>query len=99
MLLSGDSLSRAQTPEQLYQKDLLKAEKESKLQDAISLYDQIPDNSDASQSLRIKALLNTGICCERVGTQEPSGKQILIRSWKNQESISALSVMSKLLSY
>ena len=60
----------AQTPEQLYQKGLTKEEGEGALQDAINLYNQIADNSNASISLRAKALLHIGMCFEKLGTKE-----------------------------
>jgi len=60
----------AQTPEQLYQRALVKEEGEGAMEEAISLYDQVADNSNADQALRAKALLHIGMCYERMGTQE-----------------------------
>ncbi len=62
--------SKAQTPEQLYQKGLVKEEGEGALLDAINLYNQIADNSNADQSLQAKALLHIGMCYEKLGTKE-----------------------------
>ncbi len=62
--------STAQTPEQLYQKGLGKEEGEGALQDAINLYNQVADNSNASISVRAKALLHIGMCYEKLGTKE-----------------------------
>jgi tetratricopeptide (TPR) repeat protein len=62
--------SMAQTPEQLYQKGLGKEEGEGALQDAINLYNQVTDNTNASISLRAKALLHIGMCFEKLGTKE-----------------------------
>jgi len=67
---AGNLSALAQTPEQLYQKGLMKEEGEGKLEEAINLYSQIADNSEADQSLRAKALLHIGMCYERMGTQE-----------------------------
>ena len=39
--------SKAQTPEQLYQKGLMKEEGEGALQEAINLFNQVADNSKA----------------------------------------------------
>lgn len=61
--------SKAQTPEQLYQKGLLKEEGEGALQDAINLFNQVADNSKADQSVRAKALLHIGMCYEKMGNQ------------------------------
>jgi Tol biopolymer transport system component len=69
-LVAGNLAVSAQTPEQLYQKGLMKEEGEGALQDAIALYNQVADNSNADQSLRAKALLHIGLCYEKMGTQE-----------------------------
>jgi len=61
--------SIAQTPEQLYQKGLMK-EGDGELQDAISIYYQIADNSNTEQSFRAKALLHIGMCYERMEPHE-----------------------------
>jgi hypothetical protein len=60
----------AQTPEQLYQKGLIKEEGEGALQDAINFYNQIADNSNADKSLQAKALLHVGLCYEKLGNKE-----------------------------
>lgn len=70
LTVAVDYSSYAQTPEQLYQKGLMKEEGEGALQEAISLYTLIADNSDADLPLRAKALLHIGLCYERMGTQE-----------------------------
>jgi Tol biopolymer transport system component len=62
--------SDAQSPEQLYQKGLIKEEGEGALQDAISIYNQVADNLKADPSLRAKALLHVGMCYEKLGNQE-----------------------------
>jgi Tol biopolymer transport system component len=62
--------SIAQTPEQLYQKGLIKEEGEGALQDAINFYNKIADNSNADKSLQAKALLHIGICYEKLGMKE-----------------------------
>ena len=70
LLVAGSQYSISQTPEQLYQKALMKEEGEGALQEAISMYDQVADNANADHSLRAKALLHIGLCYERMGTQE-----------------------------
>ena len=40
------------------------------MQDAISLYNKVADNSNASISLRAKALMHIGMCFEKLGTKE-----------------------------
>lgn len=86
-LVAGNLSALAQTPEQLYQKGLMKEEGEGKLEDAISLYSQIADNSEADQSLRAKALLHIGLCYERMGTQEAvEAYQRLVTNFPSQEN-------------
>ncbi|RLD55415.1 MAG: hypothetical protein DRI97_09530, partial [Bacteroidetes bacterium] len=86
-LIAGNLSALAQTPEQLYQKGLMKEEGEGKLEDAISLYSQIADNSEADQSLRAKALLHIGLCYERMGTQEAvEAYQRLVTNFPSQEN-------------
>ena len=86
-LVAGNSLSIAQTPEQLYQKGLMKEEGEGKLEEAINLYSQIADNSDADQSVRAKALLHVGLCNEKLGTQEAvKAYQRLVNNFPTQKN-------------
>jgi len=100
LLVAGCQTSIAQTPEQLYQKGLMKEEGEGALQDAISLYDQIADNSNADLSLRAKALLHIGMCYERMGAQGAvKAYQRLVNNFptqKNEVSI-ATERLSRLL--
>lgn len=70
LAVAGNPLSLAQTPEQLYQKALMKEKGEGAMEDAISLYNQIADNPNADQSLRAKALLHIGMCCEGMDARE-----------------------------
>ncbi len=93
LLVAGNSLSLAQTPEQLYQKGLMKEEGEGDLQEAISLYTQIADNSNADQALRAKALLHIGMCYERMGTQEAvEAYQRLVNDFPTQKNEVAIAM-------
>ncbi|MCK4993320.1 MAG: PD40 domain-containing protein, partial [Bacteroidales bacterium] len=57
------------------------------LEEAINLYSQIADNSDADQSLRAKALLHIGMCYERMGTQEAvEAYQRLVANFPTQKN-------------
>jgi len=77
----------AQTPEQLYQKGLTKEEGEGALQDAINLYNQVADNSNASISLQAKALLHIGMCYEKLGMQEAvKAYQRLVKNFPAQKN-------------
>ena len=99
LAVSGNPLSLAQTPEQLYQKGLMKEEGEGAMEDAIRLYNQIADNSNADQSIRVKALLHIGMCYERMDTQEaiktyqrlvnnfPSHKNEVAFAWERLNSL------------
>jgi len=87
LIIAWNLPSQAQTPEQLYQRGLMKEEGEGKLQDAINLYDQIADNSSADPSIRAKALLHIGMCYERMGTQEAvEAYQRLVNNFPTQEN-------------
>lgn len=87
LVVAGNHTSIAQTPEQLYQKGLMKEEGEGALQEAIKLYEQIADNTNADQSLRAKALLHIGLCYERMGTQEAvKAYQRLVNNFPSQKN-------------
>ncbi len=77
----------AQTPEQIYQKGLMKEEGEGALLDAIDFYNQVTDNSDADESLQAKALLRTGMCYEKLGKEEAvKAYQKLVSNFPGQKS-------------
>jgi Tol biopolymer transport system component len=85
--VAGNLPISAQSPEQLYQKGLMKEEGEGALQDAIALYNQVADNSSADLALRAKALLHIGLCYEKLGTQEAvKAYQRLVNSFPNQKN-------------
>jgi Tol biopolymer transport system component len=68
VFVSGNAWS--QTPEQLFQKGIMKEEGEGSLKDAIELYKSVADNSSADKILRAKALYQMGSCYEKLGQQE-----------------------------
>jgi outer membrane protein assembly factor BamD (BamD/ComL family) len=79
--------SVAQSPEQLYQKGLMKEEGEGALQDAIDIYSKVADNSKADQSLQAKALLHIGMCYEKLGMQEAvKAYQRLVNNYPAQKN-------------
>ena len=87
LIVACNHPSIAQTPEQLYQRGLMKEQGEGALQDAISLYSQIADNSNADLSLRAKALLHIGMCYERMGTREAvEAYQRLVSNFPTQKN-------------
>jgi Tol biopolymer transport system component len=63
-------VSWAQSPEQLFQKGLMKEEGEGSLKEAIELYKSVADNNSADRALRAKALFQMGNCYEKLGQQE-----------------------------
>ena len=65
--------SVAQTPEQLFQKGIMKEEGEGSLREAIELYKSVADNTQADRALRAKALYQMGNCYEKLGQQEARG--------------------------
>jgi Tol biopolymer transport system component len=79
--------SMAQTPEQIYQKGLMKEEGEGALQDAIDLFNQIADNSKADISLQAKSLLHIGMCYEKLGKDEATkAYQRLVNNFPGQKN-------------
>jgi Tol biopolymer transport system component len=85
------NLTMAQTPEQLYQKGLMKEEGEGALQDAINFYNQIADNSNADKSLQAKAMLHIGMCYEKLGNKEAvKAYQRLVNTCPDQTEMVAL---------
>lgn len=79
--------SMAQTPEQIYQKGLMKEEGEGALQDAIDLFNQVADNSNADISLQAKALLHIGMCYEKLGKDEATkAYQRLVNNFPGQKN-------------
>ena len=62
--------SWSQTPEQIFQKGIMKEEGEGSLKEAIELYKSVADNSKADRALRAKALYQMGNCYEKLGQQE-----------------------------
>ena len=87
ILIGGNTPSYSQSPEQIYQKGLMKEEGEGALQAAIDLYDQIADNSSTDKSLQAKALLHIGMCYEKLGNQEAvKAYQRLVNNFPGQKS-------------
>jgi Tol biopolymer transport system component len=87
LAIGSINTSIAQSPEQLYQKGLGKEEGEGALQDAINLYNQVADNSNASISLQAKALLHIGMCYEKLGMQEAvKAYQRLVSNFPTQKN-------------
>jgi len=88
----------SQTPEELFQKGMIKEEGEGSLLEAIDIYNEVVDNSSADRSLRAKALLQVGLCYEKLGqTEAINSYQKLITDFADQEEIVAIG--KKQLSY
>ena len=68
IFLAGNSWS--QTPDQLFQKGIMKEEGEGSLKEAIELYKTVADNTKADKVLRAKALYQMATCYEKLGQQE-----------------------------
>ncbi len=86
ILIGANTSSFSQSPEQIYQKGLMKEEGEGALLAAIDLYDQVADNSNVNKSLRAKALLHIGMCYEKLGNQEAvNAYQRLVNNFPGQK--------------
>jgi len=81
----------AQDSEQLFQKGIMQEEGEGDLKKAIAIYNKIVNNVSADRNLRAKALLQVGICYEKLGNQNARKTyQKLISDYSDQSAIVAL---------
>ena len=90
----------SQSPEQLFQKGLVKEEGEGALNEAIDIYNKIVENQDADKALQAKALLHVGQCYEKLGKNEATkAYQRLVKNFPGQkiEVTIAKERLSKLL--
>ena len=77
----------SQSPEQLFQKGLVKEEGEGALNEAIDIYNKIVENQDADKSLQAKALLHVGQCYEKLGRNEATkAYQRLVNNFPGQKN-------------
>jgi len=81
----------SQSPEELFQKGMIKEEGEGSLQEAINIYNEVVENVSAERSLRAKALLQIGLCYEKLGKNEAiKSYQKLINNFADQNDIVAI---------
>ena len=73
LILFAAGNSWSQTPDQLFQKGIMKEEGEGSLKEAIEIYKSVADNTKADKVLRAKALYQMGNCYEKLGQQEARG--------------------------
>ncbi|MCK5280199.1 MAG: PD40 domain-containing protein [Cyclobacteriaceae bacterium] len=86
-LIGGMTPSFSQSPEQLFQKGLIKEEGEGSLNEAIGFYNKIVENPDADKSLQAKALLHVGLCYEKLGRNEATkAYQQLVNNFPGQKN-------------
>lgn len=64
------ALAAADTPQELYQKALVKERSEGKLDEAIQLYRRAADTAGKDRALAAKALVQLGACYEKLGNAE-----------------------------
>ncbi len=89
-----------QTPEQQYQKALIKEEGEGNLPEAIEIFTKVAENSAAGIALQAKALLHVGLCYEKLGKEEATkAYQNLVNKFPSQKNEVAVARerLSKLL--
>jgi len=90
-LIGSITPSFSQSPEQLFQKGLIKEEGEGALDEAIYTYNKIVENHEADKSLRAKALLHVGLCYEKLGRNEAAkAYQRLVNNFPGQKNEVAL---------
>jgi len=81
----------AQNAEKLFQQGMMKEEGEGNLEEAIDVYNTIVNNVSADRKLRAKALLQVGICYEKLGNQNARKTyQKLISEYSDQGDIIAM---------
>jgi len=86
-LIGGIVPSFSQSPEELFQKGLVKEEGEGNLTEAIDIYNKIVESRDADKSLQAKALLHVGLCFEKLGRNEAiKAYQRLVNNFPGQKS-------------
>jgi len=81
----------AQNSQQLFQQGMIQEEAEGDLKAAITIYNKIVNNVSVDRNLRAKALLQVGICYEKLGdNKDRKTYQKLIAEYADQEVIVAL---------
>jgi len=91
VILSFQTPILAQNSEKLFQQGMMKEEGEGNLIAAISIYNKIVNNATADRTLRAKALLQVGICYEKLGDKKDRKTyQKLISEYSDQEAIVAI---------
>lgn len=81
----------AQNSQQLFQQGMIQEEAEGDLKAAITIYNKIVNNVSVDRNLRAKALLQVGICYEKLGdNKDRKTYQKLITEYSDQEAIVAL---------
>ncbi len=90
-ILSFQTPILAQNSEKLFQQGMMKEEGEGNLKEAIAIYNKIVNNVSADRKLRAKALLQVGICYEKLGNKKArKSYQKLISEFSDQKDIAAL---------
>ena len=86
-LLIVMAAAAAETPQELYQKALVKERSEGNLNEAIQLYRRAADSAGKDRALAAKALVQLGECYEKLGSTE-ARKQYdrVIRDYADQKT-------------
>lgn len=70
LCLFSSEIYSQQSAHQLFEEAIYLEEAKGDLQEAINLYKQISETRDADQSIKAKALLHTGMCYEKLGSEQ-----------------------------
>lgn len=82
---------QAQNSEKLFSQGMMKEEGAGNLKEAIDTYNMIVNNVSANRTLRAKALLQVGICYEKLGNQKARNSyRKLIAEFADQSDIVAI---------
>ncbi len=81
----------AQDAEKLFQQGMMKEEAEGNLEEAIEIYYTLVNNATVERSIRAKALMQVGICYEKLGKKNASRVyEKLIAEFSDQAEISEM---------
>jgi Tol biopolymer transport system component len=92
LLLLGMSLpAEAQTGEERFLQGMMKEEGEGNLKDAIAIYTNLVEDKSVDRAIRAKALLQVGICYEKLGVEKAtSAFEKLIAEYADQSDLIAV---------
>ena len=91
VLIYPEESLKAQNSDKLFQEAIYKEEGDGNLQEAIGIYDQIVNDDTATRNLRAKALMQIGLCYEKLGKQNAKfAFEKLVKEFSDQTEFATL---------